>query len=714
MSKIVSATGLIKREPWWPLLFLAIGGLFIIDPLVLGGHVPGNSGDSRFNLYVLEHFYQSLCGVGKSFLDAPFFYPWPATIGFSDTHWGTGFIYAVLRSAGLDTTWAFSWWFLIGNLLNFLSCYYVFRKFGLRPMGAGFGAFLYCFCLPVTSQFSHVQLVYRAGVPLAVLFLQRYLESRNPVQGSLMVLFFCLQAAATFYLGIFLLLLLGGWVLGWLLLEHQTSQHTWTGSLKRLLPSPSGWLGRIAALCILMCGAVILAFSIWPNLEASKLYGFKRGWDEIKIGLPQPSSFLQASHSMIWWQDHNKFPSSPLWWEKNLFPGLVMTVAVLASLRRRSWASNPMIYLSRASLLFMVVATISVFGHSFYYFLEKMPGFDAIRAICRIVLAMVFPASFITGAFVEGLATQPKLRWMGKIAAAGLIVFTLYEASKIAHQRDERVIWSTRVDTLEKELHSVHPGPLDAKSILVFTYPENSHSEWWEFQNEIDAMLLSQKIGISTMNGYSGNLPYGLKRMCTTDDLLDNIASAQKFRVSHGMPVGRITAQDLMILGKGTIDSRIMAEKMDFPTLLPGKKFTLSDDPKEVKRYFLNKGWGEIEVGRVMSQGNRASLIVRTPTSGNRKISLDLESMESSPEEKSEIQIAANGLVMSTEIFTRGNNRKNLKFQLPEAMPEYLILTIKTLPVNVWSSWISSVERRKRRFALHGISLSIDSSGESQ
>ena len=216
------------------------------------------------------------------------------------------------------------------------------------------------------------------------------------------------------------------------------------------------------------------------------------------------------------------------------------------------------------------------------------------------------------------------------------------------------------------------------------------------------------------MNGYSGNLPYGLKRMCTTDDLLDNIASAQKFRVSHGMPVGRITAQDLMILGKGTIDSRIMAEKMDFPTLLPGKKFTLSDDPKEVKRYFLNKGWGEIEVGRVMSQGNRASLIVRTPTSGNRKISLDLESMESSPEEKSEIQIAANGLVMSTEIFTRGNNRKNLKFQLPEAMPEYLILTIKTLPVNVWSSWISSVERRKRRFALHGISLSIDSSGESQ
>jgi len=714
MSKIMSATGLIKKAPWWPLIFLAVGLVFIIKPLVLGGHVPGNSGDSRFNLYVLEHLYQSLCGVGKSFLDAPFFYPWPATIGFSDTHWGTGFIYAFFRGAGLDTTWAFSGWFLIGNLLNFFSCYYVFRKFGLRPMGAGFGAFLYCFCLPVTSQFSHVQLVYRAGVPLSVLFLQRYLESRNPVQGSLMVLLFCLQAAATFYLGIFLILLLGGWVLGWLLLEHQTSQHTLTGSLKRLLPAPSGWPCRIAALCFLICGAVILAFAILPNLEASKLYGFKRGWDEIKMGLPQPSSFLQASHSMIWWRDHNKFPSSPLWWEKNLFPGLVMTVGIWASLRRRSWASKPMIYFSQVSLLFMGVVTISVFGYSFYYFLGKIPGFDAIRAICRVVLVMVFPASFITGAFVEGLASHPRLRWVGKIAAAGLIVFTLYESSNIAHQRDERVIWTTRVDTLEKELHSVHPGSLDAKSILIFTYPENSNSQWWEFQNEIDAMLLSQKIGISTMNGYSGNLPYGLKRMCTTDDILDNIASAQKFRISHGMPVETIMAQDLMILGKGKIDSRIMAEKVAFPTLLPGKKFTLSDDPKEVKRYFLNKGWSEIEGGRVMSQGNRASLIVRIPSSGSRKISLDLESLGSFPEEVREIQIEANGVVMCGETFTSGNNRKNLEFQLPKAAPEYLILTIKTLPASVWSSWKSSVEGRKRRFALHGISLSIDSSGESK
>ena len=61
---------LIKKVPWWPVLFLAVGLVFIIDPLVLGGHVPGNSGDSRFNLYVLEHFYQSLGGVSKSFTDA--------------------------------------------------------------------------------------------------------------------------------------------------------------------------------------------------------------------------------------------------------------------------------------------------------------------------------------------------------------------------------------------------------------------------------------------------------------------------------------------------------------------------------------------------------------------------------------------------------------------------------------------------------------------
>ena len=701
---------LIKKVPWWPVLFLAVGLVFIIDPLVLGGHVPGNSGDSRFNLYVLEHFYQSLGGVSKNFTDAPFFYPWPATIGFSDTHWGTGFIYAIFRAAGLDATWAFSCWFVIGNLLNFFSCYYVFRKFGLKPLGASFGAFLYCFSLPVTSQFSHVQLVYRAGLPLAVLFLQRFLESRNPMHVALMVLFFCLQAAATFYLGIFLLLLLAGWVLGWLMMEHQQAKCTWAGSLKKLLPLKADQRSNLIALGILTCGAAMMALAIWPNLEASKLYGFKRGWYEIKMGLPQLGSYLQASHSNIWWRDHNKLPLLPLWWEQNLFPGLVMMVAVLASLRPRSWASNPIIFLSRTSLIFMLVATISLFDHSLYFFLGKAPGLDAIRAICRIILAMVFPAAYITGAFVEGIVNQQRFRRIGKILVMVAIFFTIYEASNITHQRDERSIWGNRVDDLDKELQKVHSGPLRTNNILVYTYPEKSIRAWWEFQNEIDVMLLSQKIGVTTLNGYSGNLPRGWKRLCNTDDLLDDLAAAQKFRMTHKLPTAVITPEDLIILGKGKIDPESLAEGLEFPVLNDGRVFTVLNDSKEIKRYFLNNGWDNIQGDRVMSHGDEASLIVRVPPQGQggRKITIDLETSLKSSGANREVQIAANGVPILKTVFTPDSNRRDVELQIPEGVAaEYVLLTIKMLPPDLLSLWKSWTAGEKNHFALHGISSSV-------
>ena len=706
----MSAMRLLKKAPWWPLLFLAIGFVLMIDPLVLGGHVPGNSGDSRLNLYVLEHFYQSLVGLSKSFTDAPFFYPWPATIGFSDTHWGTGFIYALFRAAGLDSSWALSFWFIIGNLLNFFSCYYVFRKFGLKPLGASFGAFLYCFSLPVTSQFSHVQLVYRAGVPLAVLFLQRFLESRNPMHVALMVLFFCLQAAATFYLGIFLLLLLAGWVLGWLILDHQQAKCTWAGSLKKLLPSMAEKRSNLIALGILTCGAAMMILVIWPNLEASKLYGFKRGWYEIKMGLPQLGSYLQASHSNIWWRDHNKLPSLPLWWEQNLFPGLLMMIAVLATLRRRSWVSNTVIFLSRTSLIFMLVTTISVFDHSLYFFLGKAPGFDAIRAICRIILAMVFPAAFITGAFIEEIANQQRSRWMGKIAVAVMIFFTIYEASNISHQRDERVIWANRVDNLEKELQEVHGAALRANNILVYTYPEKSTPAWWEFQNEIDAMLLAQKLGVTTLNGYSGNLPRGWRRLCTTDDLLDDLAAAQKFRMTHKLPIAVITPEDLIILGKGKIDPESLAEGLKFPVLSDGRVFTVLNDSKEIKRYFLNDGWGDIQGDRVMSHGDEGSLIVRVPPQGQggRRITIDLETFLKPLGANREIQIAANGVPILKTVRTADSNRRKVDLQIPEGVAaEYVLLTIKMVPPDFLSLWKSWTAGGKNHFALHGISSSV-------
>ena len=149
-------------------LFLTIGIGIVLEPYTTGRDMPGAVGglvDGRFNLSVLEFFYrvllEALHGQRANFLDAPFFYPWPRSINFSDTLWGSAPVYALLRAAGLSAFASFQAWFVIGFVLTYIAAFVSLRKFELGAWGAAMGAFLFTFCLPMTDQFSHAQLVYR-------------------------------------------------------------------------------------------------------------------------------------------------------------------------------------------------------------------------------------------------------------------------------------------------------------------------------------------------------------------------------------------------------------------------------------------------------------------------------------------------------------------------------------------------------------------------
>ena len=79
-------------------VFLVFLYFIVIRPLGYDlSFVPGDLGDSRFNMYVLEHFYRYIGGVQKDFWSAPFFYPFPYTMAFSENHIGTGIIYSFFR-----------------------------------------------------------------------------------------------------------------------------------------------------------------------------------------------------------------------------------------------------------------------------------------------------------------------------------------------------------------------------------------------------------------------------------------------------------------------------------------------------------------------------------------------------------------------------------------------------------------------------------------
>jgi len=511
---------LLRKFPWWALFFLGAAWIFILAPVCTGGFVPGNSGDSRFNLYVLEHFYRWLAGTERSLLNAPFFYPYPATIGFSDPHTLTGFLYAGLRFAGVTSNDALCVWFALGNLLNFLTAYWVFRKLGLRDLGAGIGAFLFAFSLPCTAQFGHIQLAWRCTVPLGILCLQSYLEKRRPVVLGVTALVLAIQTAMSFYLGLFLLLLMGAWIIGWMALQFRSHKDRSACLIRNLLPATWSKTEVILLLLLSVVSLAVVLWGVWPNLEASKLYGFKRGWGEIAAGLPQLRGYLLAFHSNVWWPDHSHLPGLPMWWEQNLFPGLMVILACLIGIWPASWNENKVIPVAKWSLAILMVITLSIGGSAFYMMLTKFPAFSAVRSVSRIILILMFPASLITGSWIDWLVHERRGIPVMSIGIA-LILWTVFESANIVKSRVSENDWVNRIAVLKRRVLEKTPIQEISNKILVVIQSREERKKWDAFERELDAMLLSQELGIPTMNGYSGNIPQGW----SSDNLAENIAS---------------------------------------------------------------------------------------------------------------------------------------------------------------------------------------------
>ena len=83
--------------------FLGLSVLVCFAPMYASAtDVPGDLGDARFNIYILEHVYRWLTGQAPSLLSPPMFHPYPNTLGFSDNHAGSALVHAGFRALGSD------------------------------------------------------------------------------------------------------------------------------------------------------------------------------------------------------------------------------------------------------------------------------------------------------------------------------------------------------------------------------------------------------------------------------------------------------------------------------------------------------------------------------------------------------------------------------------------------------------------------------------
>jgi len=487
-----------KRHLLWPIGLLALGfGLVILRQSDYFRAMPGDLLDGRFNNLILEHLYRWVTGQDPKLWSPGFFYPYEGTLAFSDNHFGTGPVYIAMRLLGLTPEQAFIGWFSVAPFLNFVACYYALRCMGGAAKGSAVGAFIFTFSFLVSAQVGHAQLSYRFATPLAMLAWQRFIEQGRSRHFAWATLWLTVEFYCSIYIGYFLLLLMIGYFLAQALLRrdggHWRPITSLLGDARKLILRQT--LG--SALTMGACALALLAL-FYPYLHYSHLFGFHRDYSEVRTMLPRAASYALSDQSLLWSRFTTHIRSVPMRWEHQMFfGGSAIALAVIGMLRQPGHRNLAML----GAIAFLVALTLCINGHSLYAFIYHLPLANAVRAVTRVGMVMLFPLSVLAMSGFDWLASSPRKRAIKTTAAALLAVLMVVEYAAYDTQKVPLVDANRRLESLV----ALTPSPLAQDAILFVPIRTDERP----FLTEDDGMRLAQFMNRVTLNGYSGNWPIG-------------------------------------------------------------------------------------------------------------------------------------------------------------------------------------------------------------
>lgn len=492
-----------STQTLWPVALLLIIGLYGYALRAIGffEDIPGDLGDARFNSVVLEHVYRWAIGHASSLWSAPYFYPFPDVIAFSDNHFGSSPVYILFRGIGLDRELAFASWFLFGCVANFFAAYWALRRIGLTRFGSGIGAFVFAFALPALPREGHAQLIYRFAIPLCFAYFIDLLRTRDVHYARQVCIFLAWQFFCSIYLGIFLTYLLAATMLAYLVMRSGWSLPA--GLVHSVRNSP--WQKTLWTVLVAVASGAAVASLLYKYHNVSQAYQFVRPVAEVSTMLPRPGSYLLAEGASLTSWLGRYVDAIPMRHEHQLFFGFAV-IALAALGFAASWIGRSHSTLGRNAsivLLMLFAGTLFVGGHSLYVLVLQVPGLGAVRAVTRIVLVMLLPMGILAGIGGQWLLARVAGDSLSKAIAASLVLVLLCGVEIMSYHSNKTpiAVWRERQHVLQ----SMWPAGTPRDSILLVT---KRMSEPRHFA-ELDGVIFAQDHGLDTLNGYSGNFPPG-------------------------------------------------------------------------------------------------------------------------------------------------------------------------------------------------------------
>ena len=476
------------------ILTFIIGFVFTLLPYFSYdfGTLPGDLGDTRFNLYILEHFHQYLIGNVDSYWNATFMYPAHEVISLSDNLLGTAPFYSFFRFIGLPNVYAMQAWIILITFFNFWASYKLIRWILNDKISALLGAFIFTFSIGLIAQMNHVQMFPRFAAPLAILFALMWMRSLNPKYFFISTLFFVYQLYCAIYLGF---LMFVPWVI--IILYSIIINRV---KLLEQIKLKSYYLKYIFGILVNLALTYALFAPYIRRSKSSDLHSF----DEISSSLPSMFSYFSSSNGSYLWSWTKEFATGEnAYWDHYIFPGILTFIGFgfviyLFSKQKQFITSNKSVYAMCLAGFLTFLIYLRVGDYSIYALIHKLPGFGAMRSLTRIINIELLFFGFFFAVLVYYLLKNTKRKFIAFISI--LVLLTI----------DNLVVPSNLLKVEISEINRRHEQLIDKmknipKDKIVSYQPtlEEGSNELIEHY-QIDAMFAAQALQLKTINGYSG------------------------------------------------------------------------------------------------------------------------------------------------------------------------------------------------------------------
>lgn len=483
----------------WVLWLGLLAGLFCFTFHITGfdlAFIPGDAIDTRFNIYILEHGYSYLSGRLDSYWSAPFMYPEPNVIAYSDNLLGTLPLYAIFRAGGLDVFRSFQLWFVLMCILNYLCAYYFFRVAFKDKFAAVLGAFVFAFSLSLFSQITHAQLFPRFPIPLAFLFAFQFGKSAKPGFLGLTLITVVYQFYCGVYLGFFLAISIGIYLVSFV----------FSKDFRKSIALRSNWWLKVAGYSM-VCGTLLLIL-LMPYYQDKKEFS-PEAYLDIFHTIPSLDSYTYAFPGSLLWSSLNNRPEGSLfYWDHEIFPGIISIAAIILVwvwFPTRRFHPRLRLSIGSATGRFFATAAITIFlfmrfgDYSAFKVIHHLPGFSSLRSITRIInLNLVFLGGSV--AFVFSL-----IKWPNRSVRvfSFILVFMILLADNFVLKE---YIYKTNASALKDRSESLYRTLKNLPSGALVSYePDTLIGPAQLYQ--LDAMLAGQKAELTLINAYTGSSP---------------------------------------------------------------------------------------------------------------------------------------------------------------------------------------------------------------